>query len=78
VSIGSYKVTLCGRCVHPGGQHWASDGRFDPSDGCHLCDCPGFTEGGPGQWDDAMTAALRHARRSTLGGKTWPVRVTDQ
>lgn len=71
----SYRVSLCKKCAHPGGQHWDGGERYVPSTGCHLCFCDGFEDGGMGQWSDDLTEIYRSARESQLTIRPWPQKV---
>lgn len=55
-----YRVSLCGTCLHPGGQHIIGTG-------CRLCrDCPGWDEARsvPGMWSDQETDELLAAAKA--------------
>lgn len=52
----SYRVSLCGTCAHPAGQH-----RGGGDYACVLCECTAWVENGVGMWNDEMTDAARAA-----------------
>lgn len=60
-----YRVTLCGTCRHPGGQHIHAAIDLDSPAPCRLCECEDFQDVGwnDAWWSDAMTEEARSGRR---------------
>lgn len=57
---GSYRVTLCATCGHPGGQHRLP--RADTPEHCVLCvECKAYVEGDKAWWTDEMTERAKEA-----------------